>query len=156
MRLRQTAGGRDRTLWVTSLMYTASLGDEALLSQFLTERKAAALMGCQDNQGRTALTYAMEAGIPIDICRPLLVKEENISTADGTLPIYIAMRWGLSDYLKHLQHQLLVPNNAGDYPLSVAAGYCWCDSIIELLNLKESDDTNSAPIHLNPTVLGKL
>lgn len=140
---------------VTSLMYTASLGDEALLSQFLTERKAAALMGRQDNQGRTALTYAMEAGIPIDICRPLLAKEENISTADGTLPIYIAMRWGLSDYLKHLQHQLLVPNNAGDYPLSVAAGYCWCDSIIELLNLKESDDTNSAPIHLNPTVLGK-
>ncbi|EFO63505.1 Protein 21.1 [Giardia lamblia P15] len=139
---------------VTSLMYTASLGDAPTLSQFLKERKAVALMGRQDNQGRTALTYAMEAGIPIDTSIPLLAKEENIPAADGLLPIHIAVRRGFSDYLRRLRHQLVVPDNTGNYPLSVAARYCWCDSIVELLDLKENDDPESAPIHLNPVILG--
>lgn len=139
---------------VTSLMYKASLGDESVLSHFLTERKAAALMGRQDNQGRTALMYAMESGMDISTCKPLLDKEENISAADGTLPVYIALKWGLSDYLRLLRHQLVIPNNAGDYPLSIAARYCWCDSIVELLDLKESDDSDSAPIHMKPEILG--
>lgn len=138
---------------VTSLMYTASLGDASTLSQSLKERKAIALMGRQDNQGRTALTYAMEAGIPIDTCVPLLAKEENIPTADGSLPVHIAVRRGLSDYLKRLRHQLVIPDNTGDYPLSVAARYCWCDSLVELLDLKENDDTESSPIHLDPVIL---
>lgn len=139
---------------VTSLMYTASLGNESILSHFLTEKKAAALMGRQDNQGRTSLMYAMESGIAIDISKPLLNKEENIPATDGTLPVYIALKRGLSDYLRILRHQLIIPNNAGDYPLSIAARYCWCDSIIELLDLKENDDTDSLPIHLKPEILG--